>query len=152
MKSSSAGHLILAFMAVLLCLLIQTETASGIEEVLVVPERPTSADSVAVIVQGLLVDSCWNLFSTSCAAPATDSLSVIVTLEREGGSCLPMIRDYETHCSFGPLAAGEYSVGVEEWGNPEHTLGPDTAQVRFTVLPATPIVPTTWGYVRAVFR
>ena len=117
------------------------------------PASPTERDSIVVMARGVRVDSCWLIDHVVCLAEG-DSLTVNVFLldTADETFCLPELVPYETHCRFGPLAAGHHAAHVNEFRESHREPGSQDARMEFDVAEVTASRVTTWGKIRAVFR
>jgi hypothetical protein len=128
----------------------------NISQVQVLPSDPCPSDSVIVQVTGYTTDSCWGLPHQTVCRQIGQSLLLMDIYIRDGWepgmACLLLGRPYERECGFGELAVGSYTIVVTEHYDSLRRSDPSTEILEFQVDSETPVLPTTWGHLKALYR
>jgi len=130
------------------------DSHANIDSIQIQPLAPTERDTIAVLVDGRLSDSCWFLDGSSTTEPPDTLLFSIFASDSVAtfSRCLQSLRPYSVSGHYGPLPAGHYVLRVTEYHDSPRQPLPDLQVREFDVAPFTPIRSSRWGYIKALFR
>lgn len=76
------------------------------------PTAPTTTDNVTIKVSGYFPDGCWEPAALDSFRLSGNTIYIFSSANDNwnGGSCPTILVPYEFTASFGPLAAGDYTV------------------------------------------
>ncbi len=117
----------------------------------VTPPDPAAGDSIGFVLSTELPGTCWDVQGVSCGVSDTTG-TISVDLIRRDEPCLLPARRVDEACGVGPLPPGHYELvgvltGFDARG--DIVTPPDTVALGFTVTSTTPVVPVTWGLLKA---
>jgi hypothetical protein len=126
-----------------------------IVSITVTPPSPTQQDPVSIEVAGWFPDSCWSLVSTSCDSLRGQDIYLNLRgldIYVAGLFCYFEVVPYRFSCDYPPLAAGDYTVHVTEYHESLRDPGPRTLEGTFEVRQSVPVLQTSWGCLRVMYR
>ena len=147
---------LLVFMLIVWPLMQVTVKAASIDDVLVVPENPSSLDVITVISSGMNHSIVPIEFTEQTLTPGSpgdnDYLLELNIYFDFSGIISPAVTPWEHSEEIGTLSPGEYFLIVQTLGDPSPSNN-DTYETRFTVIPEpatlTLLTMGMWGIVRS---
>jgi hypothetical protein len=137
----------------LLLMLIPASVASVL--VTVIPESPTDQDSVVLIVQGAMPDTCWELTGFACLGVDgfLITINVIWTDHWQPGlGCGAMVVDFLEHCLPGQLPPGLYTVVVNEHADSLREPATYVQEYNFLVDSVVGVRTSSWGSIKMIHK
>jgi hypothetical protein len=129
-------------------------SSADIRSIQLIPQNPTTRDSITVTVSGYFSDGCWATGHVSWEN-RPDSLTFNLSTTdhwRYGLRCPLEITPYSFSNRYPPLAPGQYVVAATEWHDSLRLPLPVTVSLPFDVIPATATCSIRWGYLKGLFR
>lgn len=133
-----------------------TSVSAGTIAVDMDPDRPLTNDIVRFRIRGMLTDLCWwEHPAYTCQRTTEHNVEVrILAVDsfEEGDTCDGIRVPYNFVCEMDPFPEGNHTIHIVEAHRSIREPDPIEATFTFHVGPMTPVRPTSWGAVRALYR